>query len=101
MYVPIEYKPIINRVYIRFVTGLPSVERVDPGVYSGGHLLFRGSLNFRQKNKCHVHVPVPCLSEGKPQRMRVLCLKTSGATGRGGLGINSSSVEYVKVNLRG
>ena len=31
------------------------------------------------------------ISEGKPTRMRRLCLKTSEATGRGGLGITSSS----------
>ena len=31
------------------------------------------------------------MSEGKPTRMRRLCLKTSKAEGRGGLGITSSS----------
>ena len=39
------------------------------------------------------------LSEGKPTRMRRLCLKTSKAEGRGGLGITSSSEEVYELKL--
>ena len=39
------------------------------------------------------------LSEGKPTRMRRLCLKTSEAEGRGGLGITSSSEEVYELML--
>ena len=43
----------------------------------------------------HVGVDMePNLSEGKPTRMRRLCLKTSEAEGRGGLGITSSEEVY-------
>ena len=38
-------------------------------------------------------------SEGKPTRMRRLCLKTSKAEGRGGLGITSSSEEVYELML--
>ena len=39
------------------------------------------------------------LSEGKPTRMRRLCLKTSEVEGRGGLGITSSSEEVYELML--
>ena len=39
------------------------------------------------------------LCEGKPTRMRRLCLKTSEAKGRGGLGITSSSEEVYELML--
>ena len=39
------------------------------------------------------------ISEGKPTRMRRLCLKTSEAEGRGGLGITSSSEEVYELML--
>ena len=39
------------------------------------------------------------ISEGKPMRMRRLCLKTSEAEGRGGLGITSSSEEVYELML--
>ena len=39
------------------------------------------------------------LGEGKPTRMRRLCLKTSEAEGRGGLGITSSSEEVYELML--
>ena len=39
------------------------------------------------------------LREGKPTRMRRLCLKTSEAEGRGGLGITSSSEEVYELML--
>ena len=38
-------------------------------------------------------------SEGKPTRMGRLCLKTSEAEGRGGLGITSSSEEVYELML--
>ena len=41
----------------------------------------------------------PLLGEGKPPRMRRLCLKTSEAEGRGGLGITSSSEEVYELTL--
>ena len=39
------------------------------------------------------------IREGKPTRMRRLCLKTSEAEGRGGLGITSSSEEVYELML--
>ena len=39
------------------------------------------------------------ICEGKPTRMRRLCLKTSEAEGRGGLGITSSSKEVYELML--
>ena len=49
---------------------------------------------------CMLGVKCTCkFSEGKPTRMRRLCLKTFEAEGRGGLGITSSSEEVYELML--
>ena len=44
-------------------------------------------------------IELESISEGKPTRMGRLCLKTSEAEGRGGLGITSSSEEVYELML--
>ena len=65
--------------------------------------LFRGLNRVKFLSNCNTQ----CIykfqkigtSEGKPKRMRRLCLKTSEAAGRGGLGITSSSEEVYELML--
>ena len=58
-----------------------------------------GTRTIGRVQKIAVEKYQPQVSEGKPTRMRRLCLKTSEAEGQGGLGITSSSKEVYELML--
>ena len=64
----------------------------------GSFEIQRAKYGILQQN-CIWLATLKLLSEGKPTRTRRLCLKTSEAEGRGGLGITSSSEEVYELML--
>ena len=64
-----------------------------------GAVIFKNSKYTQPPEEVYSDNLMRRLCDGKPTRMRRLCLKTSEAEGRGGLGITSSSEEVYELML--